>query len=714
MLMELAIGDAYGAAFEYADAMVAQHNDLSGYKAHPGHHDTQPGEYTDDTQLSVAIAEAIVSEKPWTPQTIAESFLEAYRRDPRTGYSRRTLALLRSSQDGQSLLAQVIPLSDKSGAAMRAGPIGVFGSIAEVLEKSTLQARLTHDTPDGIAAACAASLMTHYFLYELGPRSGLGRFLERWVPRHRWSEPWWGKVYSKGWMAVRAAVTALVRNDSLGAVLKDCVAFTGDTDTVATIALAAGSCSRELRQDLPVCLVEGLENRAYGRDYLLALDRRLLARVVPGAAPASPEPTEVPVVAGPMPGPTAQARERAAWLERHAIRLGPPDSEEDDDLEPLHRVLEGRRIVLLGEATHGDGTTFAAKVRLVKHLHLKLGFGVLAFESGFYDCDAGWELFREPGVEPHEAALACIFDTWRDAVELQPLFLHLARHSRSEHPLELCGFDCQSSGYASGRHLASELAAFLAQEPSVLDEASMTLLRRVIERHVSPGGGPARAPGFALEEEALERALEGLQKNSGGRTPALLALWRQRLRSLRADHRCDFATKYPDAGEDAARLRSLQMGENLAWLVRNRYADRKVIVWAHTGHFGRRGDTLLNAKGEVAHPRSRGLGDVIFETFGEDCYAIGFTALEGEYRRVNRKRGRYLRMPADGSLEALLGLTEFQEALLDLRHLPPGGEWLDEPLVARPLAYCNHQAVWPRVLDAMYYSRLMRPATKLA
>jgi Zn-dependent protease with chaperone function len=49
-------------------------------------------------------------------------------------------------------------------------------------------------------------------------------------------------------------------------------------DTVATIALAAASRSAEYVADLPGVLLEGLENGAYGRDYLAALDGRLAAR----------------------------------------------------------------------------------------------------------------------------------------------------------------------------------------------------------------------------------------------------------------------------------------------------------------------------------------------------------------------------------------------------------------------------------------------------
>jgi hypothetical protein len=62
-------------------------------------------------------------------------------------------------------------------------------------------------------------------------------------------------------------------------VLRACVAFTGDVDTVAAIALAAGSCAVEIAHDLPQHLIYGLEDGPFGRRYLEALDSQLLAQV---------------------------------------------------------------------------------------------------------------------------------------------------------------------------------------------------------------------------------------------------------------------------------------------------------------------------------------------------------------------------------------------------------------------------------------------------
>jgi len=276
LLLELAIGDAYGAGFEYVDReMIRQHNNLSCYVKHP-RHNIQPGSYTDDTQMSLAIAETIVSGEPWKPTVLAHKFVEVFQRDPREGYATGFHHFLLHVRDGEQFLSNIRPTSEKSGAAMRAAPIGIYPTLSLVIERCTIQAVLTHNTPNGINAAVVAALMTHYFLYNLGPKKELGIFLEEHVRGH-WATPWTGKVKSQGWMSVQAAVTALLRSDTMRELLKTCIQFSGDVDTVAAIALAAGSCSTEIAQDLPVHLIDSLENGQYGRDYIHLLDTQLMA-----------------------------------------------------------------------------------------------------------------------------------------------------------------------------------------------------------------------------------------------------------------------------------------------------------------------------------------------------------------------------------------------------------------------------------------------------
>lgn len=265
-------------AFEYADENLPLFS-LEHYVQHPTHLLLKPGMYSDDTQMSVAIAEAMVEGLPWTKEALAQKFVDVFKRDQRDGYSRKFQKFLEAIQDGPEFLAKIDPTSDKSGGAMRAGPCGVFQNPETARQRAVFQASITHNTRDGMDAAGAVALMVNYFLYERGPREKLGEFVNRCSPpgRDDWNEPWTGKVKAQGWMSVRAAITAIQGYDSLTGILKACVMYSGDVDTVAAIAMSAASCAKDIKQDIPEILKYRLEPSKYGLEFLTKLDQKLMA-----------------------------------------------------------------------------------------------------------------------------------------------------------------------------------------------------------------------------------------------------------------------------------------------------------------------------------------------------------------------------------------------------------------------------------------------------
>ena len=276
MFLEMAIGDAYGAGFEYApEDFVKRNNTLAAYAKHPKH-SLAPGSYTDDTQMSIANAEVILSGSI-TRERLAAAYVDCFKRDQREGYAGGFYKFLCSVKDGAEFLELMKPLSDKSGAAMRALPFGYDADIEVVKSNARLQAAITHNTESGINAAIAAALMAHYFIWDLGPKSELGIFIEKHV-EGIWAEPRTEPVGEKGWMSVRAAITAVIECDSMTSMLKRCVDFTGDVDTVAALALGAAATCKEVKQDLSDVLINGLENGTYGRDFLRRLDDQFIAR----------------------------------------------------------------------------------------------------------------------------------------------------------------------------------------------------------------------------------------------------------------------------------------------------------------------------------------------------------------------------------------------------------------------------------------------------
>lgn len=105
----------------------------------------------------------------------------------------------------------------------------------------------------------------------------------------------------------------------------------------------------------------------------------------------------------------------------------------------IGQLLQGVRIVELGEESHGDGAAFEAKVRLIKILHESYGFDILAWESGMLDCEL-WN--NQP--DPQEGARRAIFQIWSNSRQVQPVFDYMASTRNTARPLRLTGFDIQS------------------------------------------------------------------------------------------------------------------------------------------------------------------------------------------------------------------------------------------------------------------------------
>jgi ADP-ribosylglycohydrolase len=303
MMLEIGVGDAYGGCFEGCDRQFVERNNDLLYTDHPRKlrkrpEDYQPslvppGAYTDDTQMAIAVAEAMLDpNETWTKESLADRFVEVFQRDQRRGYTPYFLHVLMNSRTGAELLSKINGRSTKSGGAMRAGPIGLYEDKRDVVNRAARQASVTHDSWLGKNSAVGAALMTHYFYHDLGPKKDLvqwlrdeyfaemvhcpnpfevdGEVVDPWVPGRR--------VRVHAWDCMEAAIYAIEEHDSLSAILQQCVAYTGDVDTVAAIAMGPASCSKEIEQDLSDDLIDNFENRKYGRDYLRRLDVELFKR----------------------------------------------------------------------------------------------------------------------------------------------------------------------------------------------------------------------------------------------------------------------------------------------------------------------------------------------------------------------------------------------------------------------------------------------------
>jgi ADP-ribosylglycohydrolase len=293
MLLRIAQGDAYAACVEYVKeaenpGLYEWARRFEQYLQHPTHTKLRPGMYTDDTQMSIALTEVLLAKgRSAKHEDFIEAWFNAFKRDPRDGYSRNFQAILESVKSGDELRLTLKPDSTKNGAAMRSVPLGTIADPEWVKMMAMRQAGTTHATYEGVTASVAVALMSHFALYDRRDFPSMTGWLANQLPAfERFREPWVGPVTGKakhspwdvGMNTAWAVHTLLTTQPTLMGIMRQVIEWGGDTDSVAAIAwgIASARCQDEVLPDFLERDLEATGNLKYGPEFLKDLGKRLM------------------------------------------------------------------------------------------------------------------------------------------------------------------------------------------------------------------------------------------------------------------------------------------------------------------------------------------------------------------------------------------------------------------------------------------------------
>ncbi|WP_284352301.1 erythromycin esterase family protein [Roseisolibacter agri] len=315
-----------------------------------------------------------------------------------------------------------------------------------------------------------------------------------------------------------------------------------------------------------------------------------------------------------------------------------PLTGDDSDHDTLLDVVGDRRLVLLGEGSHGTHEFYAARAAITRRLIVERGFDAVAVEGDWPDSDRANHWVRGRGRDATAADALGGFRRfpqwmWRntDVVRLlDTLRAHNQRVGR-ERAAGFYGLDLYS------------LHASIDEVLRYLDETDPDAARRARYRYACFdhfGEDPQQygyAASFDLSQSCEDAVVQQLVD----------------LRRRAPDADADDARDADDAADDFfsaeqnARLvldaeryyRSMFHGRVSSWNLRDTHMadtldalvqhlrakgrEGKVVVWAHNSHLGDARATEMGAGGEI------NLGQLARERHGDDAVLVGFTTHTG-------------------------------------------------------------------------------------
>jgi len=437
------------------------------------------------------------------------------------------------------------------------------------------------------------------------------------------------------------------------------------------------------------------------------IDTGVVVAKVPAtdATPSQVLPTGEALNSTPDPGSIPLRPLWDTYVKDHHHVVASVDSDNFDDLQFLKDLIGDKRIVQLGESGHGVAEFDSVKVRLIKFLHQQMGFDVISFESGLFECE--WTRRMDPDeFNRFWHMYSSIFGVWH-AYETLELFEYIRQSKLTPRPLVLAGFDPQFSAFLG----LQNQPRFLRDTLAPVDADYAQLVYEVESEYVDNWFRPeftwsnkdrldvfyADAIGFVTGNRA---AIEASWPDDPRIVDLLVAILSNNLTRLELQW---IYTTRPNT-PDYTLVRDRAMADNLDYLADVLYPDKKIITWAHNFHIRYDQPNVYGQGG------GRTMGYYVGQRRRDEVYTVGLQMYRGRAAWNNRQT-YWLRPPyRENSLEAIGYAAGRKLAVIDMLSALPGpgnsygtgSSWMDDwiftwswgatgPILLRPRA--NYDAL---------------------
>ena len=301
-------------------------------------------------------------------------------------------------------------------------------------------------------------------------------------------------------------------------------------------------------------------------------------------------------------------------IARHATEL--PEISDPSFAEAFDRFA-GRRVVMLGECSHGTREFYEARAAITRRFAERHGFTIVAAEADWPDAAVLDRHIRHRHARADVPRPFQRFPTWmwRNSVIAQLMHdLHALNRGRAAEAMAgFYGLDIYN--------MSGSIAAVLAYLDETDPEAAAVARERygcLTPWQAEPAtyGRAALSRGYAECEQAVvaqcrELLKEALERNGEAFGAAMNA---RLIASAEKYYRIMYY-----GGAESWNLRDSHMAHTLAHLLDHGGPDAKALVWAHNSHIGDARATDMGAvRGEY------NIGQLAREKWGDEVALIGF------------------------------------------------------------------------------------------
>ena len=327
----------------------------------------------------------------------------------------------------------------------------------------------------------------------------------------------------------------------------------------------------------------------------------------------------------------SQTNEELNWIKANSKEIHLDDNDYER-FEFLDSILKNKRIVMLGENTHGSSEYPILKNRIIQYLHKKLGYNVLTWESSLLDCYAVES--RKTKISPEEMANGSLHFAYKSK-QVLPLMTYIKNSD-----LILTGMDSQPTVYsdATGKYLQSHPCLIkLSREINYVDSLAQT-------------------PSMYAWKDENRKILAAKYQDILDKIDATTC----------SSNDLDFIIRgLKDRINDMIirnKERDQRMADNLMWLLYKKYPKEKFIIYAHNAHIDRQ-----NQKNSYANSKS--MAEFLPDSVVEKSYCIGIFGFEGQARNNLGKNPIYdFKAHPKQSLENYLNQSGYKMTFLNLEN----------------------------------------------